>query len=108
MIKKLNEITTPIRPEDFIYIQFSGLVNLLSDQIKVLDYRIEDAYKREIIENLYKSEAKPFRSTEQQLGKFFKPIINSIRSFQAEVLEESEYAQSKKTEQKLPPNIEGV
>lgn len=94
MLKKIKDITTPVRPDDFIHIQFSQLVDLLSDKVKVLDYRIEDAYKKEVIESLYKTSAPPFRSAEEQLGKFFKPIIEDIRSFHTEVLQESEIAKS--------------
>jgi hypothetical protein len=110
MIKKIEEITTPVRSEDFIYIQFHQLVNLLSNKVKALDYRVEDAYKERVIENLYNTSATPFRSAEEQLGEFFKPIINSIRLFNTEVLQESEFAKSFKAQetQKLPPSIEGV
>lgn len=80
-------VTTPVRPDDFIHIQVHYLINLLRKQEnEIKDYRIEEQLKDRVIDNLYASKAQPFKSVEQQLGKFFQPIINKLVIFRDEVL----------------------
>jgi hypothetical protein len=81
------DLTVPVRPDDFIHIQVHYLINILRRQEnKAPDYRIEDEYKERVISDLYASKAQPFKSVEQQLGKFFQPIINELIRFRDEVL----------------------
>lgn len=83
----LKDIQVAVRPDDFIHIQIHYLIKILRRQPNSApDYRIEKEYKERVIDNLYASDAQPFKSTEQQLGKFFQPIIEKIVTFRDEVL----------------------
>ncbi len=87
IMNDLRDIRVPVRPNDFIHIQVHYLINILRRQENSApDYRIEKEYKERVINNLYKSDAQPFKSVEQQLGKFFQPIIQKLITFRDEVL----------------------
>lgn len=87
IINEIKDITTPVRPNDFIHIQINFLLKMLLKQpSNAPDYRIESEYKERVINNLYASNAQPFKSTEQQLGKFFQSIIRKLVIFRDEVL----------------------
>lgn len=97
---KNSDLTTPVRPDDFIHIQVHQFITLLrvsenykklegntvKQQGKIKDHRVEEQHKERVIEELYKSTVQPFLSTEQQLGNFFLPIINKLVTFRDEVL----------------------
>ena len=60
IIDEIKNVTTPVRPNDFIHIQIHFLLNMLGAQKNSApDYRIEKEYKERVIDNLYKSEAQP-------------------------------------------------
>ena len=81
------DLTIPILPEDFIHIQVHHLITLLRHkENEVKNYSLEAKTKERVIENIYNSTAQPFKTTEQQLGKFFTNIIDSLVLFRDEVL----------------------
>ena len=87
ILDELQNVRTPVRPDDFIHIQVHYLLDMLGKQKNnAPDYRIEKQYKERVIDNLYSSNAQPFKSTEQQLGKFFQSIIQKLVTFRDEVL----------------------
>ena len=84
---KEEDLTVPVRPDDFIHIQIEYLLVILQGaRVNPPDYRIEKKYKERVIDNMYASKAQSFLSAEQQLGDFFQPIIRELIKFRDEVL----------------------
>ena len=86
IIDEIRDVTTPVRPNDFIHIQINFLLKMLLKKNSAPDYRIAKEFKARVIGELYSSDAQPFKSTEQQLGKFFQSIIRKLVIFRDEVL----------------------
>lgn len=81
----------PVAPEDFIHLQFEGLFRVLTGEGQQIILITESQYKQRINENIANSTAKPFQTPEKQLGEFFEPLINKIKLFYNEVLQDAEF-----------------
>lgn len=96
-VAKLKKSIIPAR--DYIYMYFDYLITRLTSDGMRLVIISEKQYKERVDSNISNSTAPPFKSTEQQLGEFFQPIIKKIKAFQLEVLIDSYNKEHKKRDE---------